>query len=354
MKKLISLTLALIMVFSLATVAMAEDSAPATPNNATSIVFVKNYVDDSNNKTNLVPKEDLTFTITSPTGAPKAYIGTAPNTTGVYTVAITSNAQTITVNLPAASEYSSVGEYEYTIQETMTTAEGSQGVSYGNASYKIKVQVLWNDAHTALVTNAVVYSGTTKTSDLVFVNTYSLGELGVKKVVTGKLADKTAQFDMTVTFTSDKIVMSEIAVSDGKDDHGATTTIPGGSSGWTKDEQTGKYTATAYIKVSDSETVNFTGIPVGVSYKVEEDAKHLVGTDGFDVNSSGDTDYTESYDNQTGTISSVKVTATVTNTKDVPVDTGITLDTLPFVLILAVCAGAVVLFVIKRRRSVDF
>ena len=47
-------------------------------------------------------------------------------------------------------------------------------------------------------------------------------------------------------------------------------------------------------------------------------------------------------------------TVVFTNNKKVDVDTGITLDSLPFVLILAVCAGAVVLFVIKRRNSVEF
>ena len=44
----------------------------------------------------------------------------------------------------------------------------------------------------------------------------------------------------------------------------------------------------------------------------------------------------------------------ITNNKGGTPDTGITLDSLPFVLILAVCAGAVVLFVIKRRNSVEF
>ena len=53
-------------------------------------------------------------------------------------------------------------------------------------------------------------------------------------------------------------------------------------------------------------------------------------------------------------LSDDKMTATITNNKSVDVDTGITLDSLPFVLILAVCAGAVVLFVIKRRNSVEF
>ena len=51
---------------------------------------------------------------------------------------------------------------------------------------------------------------------------------------------------------------------------------------------------------------------------------------------------------------SASSTLTITNNKGGTPDTGITLDSLPFVLILAVCAGAVVLFVIKRRNSVEF
>ena len=52
-------------------------------------------------------------------------------------------------------------------------------------------------------------------------------------------------------------------------------------------------------------------------------------------------------------LSNGNMTATITNNKSVDVDTGITLDSIPFVLILAVCAGAAVLFLIKRR-SVEF
>lgn len=356
MKKLISIMLALVFVFSMATVAFA-DGTEATANKLTSLTFQKHYVDSEDTDTTLFPSEDLKFTITSPSDAPAAYIGDNASNNGVYTVSVNANPQNVVVKIPAASEYTSVGEYEYTIQETMTSETGSQAVVYGSTSYKIKVQVLWaDDAHTEKETNVVVYnSNNQKVSDLnnglVFNNTYTVGQLDVTKNVTGKLADKSAQFDMTVTFTSDKPVKSIITVKDNKGDAGTTTEIAANS--WTLTD--GKYVATANIKVSDTETVNITGIPTGVTYKVEEDAKHLVGSDGFDANSDGDTDYTASYgNNQEGTISATTTTVTVTNTKDASVDTGISLDSVPFILILAVCAGAVVLFVVKRRRSVEF
>lgn len=355
MKKLISIMLALVFVFSMATVAFA-DGTEATANKLTSLTFQKHYVDSEGNDTTLFPSEDLKFTITSPTDAPAAYIGNSTSDDGVYTVSVNANPQSVIVNIPAASAYTSVGEYEYTIQETMENEAGSQAVVYGSTSYKIKVQVLWaNEAHTEKETNVVVYnSNNQKVADLnnglVFNNTYTVGQLNVTKSVTGKLADKSAQFDMTVTFTSDKPVKSIIAVKDNKDNAGTTTQIDANS--WTLTGD--KYVATANIKVSDTETVNITGIPTGVTYKVEEDAKHLVGSDGFDANSASDTDYTVNYgDNQEGTISTDTTTVTVTNTKDASVDTGISLDSVPFILILAVCAGAAILFVTKRR-SVEF
>ena len=54
-----------------------------------------------------------------------------------------------------------------------------------------------------------------------------------------------------------------------------------------------------------------------------------------------------------GTISTTLATAAFVNTKDGDVDMGITLDSVPFILMLVVCAGAAVLFVTKRR-SVEF
>lgn len=351
MKKLLSVLLALTFVLSMATVAFAAEGDTASPNGVTSVTFVKNYVDAEGNKTSVVPDETLTFTITSnPSDAPAAYIGEAPSADGKYSVSINANATNITVTLP---EYKEVGEYQYTIQEK---AGSAQGVTYSTAEYVIKVQVVWNDAHTDLVQNVVVYDANNKkvsdSTQLKFDNTYALGQLDVKKTVTGNLGDKTVGFEMTVTFTSEKAVLSEITITDGNKD-GVDTKVP--VNAWQFNEETGVYTATANIKVTDSETVNITNIPQGVSYQVEEASKHILQeTENFDPNSASDTQYTVSYSaDGKGTISATTSEVTVTNNKGTGVDTGITLDSVPYIVLIAVCAVAAVLFVVKRR-SVEF
>ena len=47
------------------------------------------------------------------------------------------------------------------------------------------------------------------------------------------------------------------------------------------------------------------------------------------------------------------VTVTITNTKTAEVDTGITLDSLPYILIVAVVLAAAVVMIINKRRNAE-
>ena len=106
------------------------------------------------------------------------------------------------------------------------------------------------------------------------------------------------------------------------------------------------------LKLKDTDLITFADIPAGVSYAVEEDAKHLVGEDGFDVNSSPDTDYTVAYENETGTIAAASTAqASVTNEKKTTVETGILLDSAPYVLMFAVAAAGLSMNAGRKRRK---
>jgi len=83
---------------------------------------------------------------------------------------------------------------------------------------------------------------------------------------------------------------------------------------------------------------------------VEEDAKHLVGEEPFDVNSAADTDYTVTYTNETGTIATGETAAVgVSNEKSTSVETGVVLDAMPYVLMITVAAAGLIL-VFGRKR----
>lgn len=160
-----------------------------------------------------------------------------------------------------------------------------------------------------------------------FENTYSAGELSVSKTVTGNLGDKTKYFEFKVTLTGEdgKTYADSYSVTGGSYESNPSTIKVG--------EET-----TFYLK--HDETIHIANLPYDVTYSVTE-----TPVEGYTTNQTGDS----------GTINSVQQTAAFTNDKDGgAVDTGISLDSVPFILILAVCAGAVVLFVVKRRRSVEF
>lgn len=336
MKKLISIMLALVFVFSMATVAFAAEGSEAK-------TFTKTYsVTGAAGGTTPVPNETLQFSVTVPAGVtnPTEDMISVGNDNNV-TVSGTSN--TVSINLP---NYTVAGKYNYTVTET---AGSTQGVDYSTTPFNVQVLVYWDATHENLLTEVAFtsLSGNSKIDS--FTNTYGLGTLTVKKTVYGNIASQDQLFDIKVTLTAapGKNVLTDISVSGGSDASN-TQTISAGD-GWTGSKE-------ITIKLKHDETVTISNIPAGVTYSVAEDSKHIIaaGATSVDANDTSK-DYSVTYDSENGSITAGSTAnAVVTNTKTTSVDTGISLDSVPFILILAVCAGAAVLFVIKRRRSVEF
>ena len=89
------------------------------------------------------------------------------------------------------------------------------------------------------------------------------------------------------------------------------------------------------FKLKHGDTISIANIPYGVTYSVTETA-----VDGYTTTKTGDT----------GTINAAEQTAAFTNTKEGTIDMGVTLDSLPYILALAVVfGGAVVMFTRKRH-----
>lgn len=355
MKKLISLTLALMLVFSLATVAMAVDGAnpdaeAVVPKADKDASFTKTYKITNADTTN--PQETFTFKFTadhltdSNANLTESDMPTIPDATVTFnagTATTTGLKQTVNVALSNIT-WPGVGVYYYTVnEEAKTTA----GVTYDAAPACLKVTVAYDTGtdtyYTAFVTLNLAdkdQDGITDTKTGGFTNEYSAGSLAVTKNVTGNLGDIDKEFDVKVTFTkpTNKTVSSTISYLEGDENK---TIAP---NAWKADG-----TTEVTISLHHGETVTFTNIPYGVTYTVVEDTKYTQEANGgYDAATYAFSDETNKK------IDSASDTVTITNNKSVEVDTGITLDSLPFVLILAVCAGAVVLFVIKRRNSVEF
>ncbi len=322
----------MIMVMSLATVAFAaEDTAAPTYTDVSSVTITKNY--NATNTGTTSPAETFNFTIerTSVSDAaegvtvermPIPTIGSVSYTAGEAGSA--TKTKTITINLP---EYTSVGVYTYTIKETAGT---TAGVTYHSSDITLKVTVV--QADTGKVRIAAVHTETEGEKSDEIANEYSAGTLAVSKTVTGNLGDQTKEFTVKVTFTAPEGLTVKEAIKYIEDGTEKSVTFAEDAT-----------TAEATIALKHDETVTFTNIPYGVTYTVVED--DYTG-EGYDAPVYDFGDVSKKIDTAVDTVG-------ITNNKDTNVDTGITLDSLPFVLILAVSAIAGVLFITKRR-SVEF
>ena len=315
MKKLFAVLLALLLALSMVS-ALAEGVDPRTE-----FYITKGYT-LGNEGIGTAPAETLAFDVVgvSVTDAAEGIaIGDYLPTVDGSPVDGTSS---IKVTLPT---YESVGVYTYTITEK----EGSTaGVTYTAKDTPITLVVTVANGESGFVCYPVVKlgEGAEEEKTTTITNTYTAGELAVKKVVTGELGDKNKDFNVTVTFTA----------PEGKTVAGAIT--------WTDGETAGSATftngeATAYITLKHDEKVTFTNIPYGVTYTVVED--DYTG-EGYD-----EAEYSE-FD---GEINSAKDEVTITNNKGAEIDTGITTDSMPYIVLMGIVVLAGVAMIAKRRAA---
>ena len=234
----------------------------------------------------------------------------------------------VTIDLPV---YTSVGIYTYTIREIEGT---TAGVEYFENDIQLKVTVIQEaDGRLSI---AVIRTGLpgsdAKGGDVI--NTYSAGELSFTKTVTGNMGDHSKYFEITVELNGvegQDYSGNVIKVKEPTSYEDNPTTVKVGTS------------TTFYLKHGD--TVHLTNIPYGVTYTVTEPEPG-----DYDRSIKGGDN-----DNGTGTVDSEdEGTVTVTNTKTETVDTGISVDSVPYIALLgAVTLGGGGYIISKKRRSDD-
>ena len=237
----------------------------------------------------------------------------------------------IEVTLPT---YNSVGIYTYKITErTGSTA----GVKYDLSPVYLKVTVYRGEGG-SLAYEVATRKGEPDSANKIgtsaaFSNEYQAGNLEVKKTVAGNLGDQKKEFDFTVVFTKpegnvnvNSTVKANIA--------GVESTI---TFDWNEE---GSYSYP--FSLSHDETATFSNLPYGVSYAISETD---YSEQGYTTVDSG---------NSTGVIGNASQAVTFTNTKDggTP-DTGITLDTLPYILVFGLVMIAAVVMIMRKYRVED-
>ena len=301
------------------------------------------------------PAADFNFTITnaSVTGSEK-YKGvtTFPTPSMTPSVRYEANKATTTGTGTGATDivvdflkdgaliYDSVGQYVYTIAETLPEM-GLAGVDYDQKNVSMKVTVVNDDttdgglkiSTISFTKDGQKISGKVdgnKNEEAAFINTYTANKLEVTKKVTGAAGDKNYPFSFAVTFTG----------PDGKTWDESALTFAEGAKSATYANNTWNFTLT------HGESISFANLPKGVSYSVVE--RYLDASNKMTIN---EIEYTAKYENETGTMDATAKTAIVTNETKGFIDTGVILDNAPYMLMLAVVAAGAMTLVIKKRRE---
>lgn len=325
MKKLFAIMLALMLVLTMGS-ALAEG---VTPSEAKTLKFKKIYTTTAGETPAAIPSEELSFEVDADENNPDDTMVSIQDT------AVTGSPAEITINVPS---YDTVGKWNYTISEV---AGNTQGVTYSTNTFGVQVLVSYDEADPTRLVSQVAFTtnadGTGAKVDSI-TNTYDLGTLTVTKTVTGNLASHTQKFDIDVTFHADNPVKSQIT--------GAATI---NAADWTEDLENGGYTYTATVSLAHGETATFNKIPDGVTYTVVEQAKHTAADASGNNAGAG---YNVTYTNDEGEITAdTTFEATVKNEKGAQVDTGITTDNLPYIVLMGIVVLAGVAMIAKRRMA---
>lgn len=340
-KKLLALLLAILMV-AMSAVAMASgvsgDNAITGTGTEHSFVITKNYNKDTSADDSVVkPAQTFNFTVTAVTdGAPAitvnpyAFTGEKASATSIEQLLTIPTVGTGTNQYPAVPAV-----YEYTLKETIPTTK-TQGITYDESkTYNLKVTVVNNPGADGIPSYDTVISlklNDAKQTNATFDNTYSAGKLTVSKKLAGNAAVSTDEFVITVSF----------AAENGKAIAADTITAPEGAIA----KGDGTYTVT----LGHGETATFTNVPAGATYTVSEDPKVYDADDPTKVLRTYTKSTETGSDGETGSITAnATKTVAYVNTLTNEIDTGVSTDTMPYILLMAFVAILAVAFVAKKR-----
>lgn len=346
-KKIGALVLAGTLMFSMGTSVFAAE-IPTVDNNGKASI-TKDFVMAEGITT---PASTFKFTATSTTeGAPKAtisditFVETENGTTEQGIKTVSKNSNIIFDTFPHA------GEYVYTVKETQ---ENVDGVEYSTDIYTLRVYVKNGDSGLE-IRNMTAEKGTSdgtegnKVPEMKFTNTYRKNApLEITKVTTGDLADKTKDFEFTITIIPSKTEKNQTVVYTGKiGDEEVTVNA--------NQEKT--------FQLHNGETLKFDSLPADTRYVVTETGANDGYTPSVTVIENGTETVKKTADSEKEGISSANEQknnlvgekdnkVTFTNTYNSIPLTGIFMNNLPFVIVIGIAVLALgTLAVLKKQKN---
>ena len=225
----------------------------------------------------------------------------------------------------------------YSIRENPKITIDRTDIMYSGGQIHIGAECQWNHA---LQLKYSVTEGNNPEVTITNSYTSNRADLTVTKTVTGNMADlgEDFTFQMTIDGTYDA---TKITYKKGTDE-GTLSELTGN-----------KFT------LGNGESIVFSGIPAGANVTVTEtdagDYKTTVKVSDTPTEAVALAAETGSGDTKSGsvTISATAQTIAFTNEKEIPVNTGVILDTLPYVLMLIAVGGGVVAFFLRKRHHDD-
>ena len=409
-KTLVSASAALILAAGAFTPALAADTDTGTANTTGTFpdgALSKKYALETelDAGTAISPAETFTFTKADlsgvndtgysgidddkiPTDIKTISIGSAVFEAGKANASETDTASVVPITIHAAdiSKYQKPGTYYYDFTEqTGNTA----GVTYSTDVYRVVLPVIavgdddtsGNKSLAFDMSNIHIVKGTNSNGKYTFPttdtgfqykidrieNTYTAGGLAIKKVVKGKAGDVNQTFTVTVKLTAPayRKVKSQLKLSstnapadnvvsvDGKPltadanaaaDAARTYTISSDAKGWDS--------KTIQFSVKNGTTFEVDNIPAGVTYTVSEAAGsyHAVfrTSDGTELASVSDGSGKITTKNA-AVIDKTVQGIVIVNNKDINMDTGVFLNNMPYIVLVA-AAGIALVFFMKNQK----
>lgn len=276
------------------------------------------------------PQATFDFTVVKKDGNAAGYPEQLPSVGSVTFDAASGETQEAAIALP---EYPSAGTYEYIIRQK-TPDTPISGLTYYGAPIHMKVTVAYG-SDGKLIQVVALRPGSpddTGAKGSLIENQYESGTLNIAKVVTGNMGERDRYFDVKVTLAPPA---GTAPASD------SPIAMTGGSSPEGQPDKMDYGVETTFM-LKHGESITLSNVAAGTTYTVVEadytgegggyEGAQYTWPDEEKKVSSGDTD-----------------TVTITNRKEVELDTGIRLDDVPYLaaLALALAGGALLL----KRRS---